>query len=167
MSGHKARKPDAPKSVKKQGFSLYEKMWIVNQSEKDVPPKTIAREIGRAPSTVNRCYGDKPILLRFFEFLPTLCYSDKPILNHFQRLDEVKELKIFFFAQRAKTRKQASSRPPLPWRQQSRTAQARGAQMLCLSAEDQRPYNSTSLTARAHRGSLSKRRELVLSSLFL
>ena len=53
----------------------------------------------------------------------------------------------------------------MPWRQQSRTAQARGAQMLCLSAEDQRLYNRTSLTSRAHRGSLFKRRELVLSSL--
>ena len=30
-------------------------------------------------------------------------------MNHFQRLNEVKELKIFFFAQRANTRKQASS----------------------------------------------------------
>ena len=53
----------------------------------------------------------------------------------------------------------------MPWRQQSRTAQARGAQTSRLSAEDQRLYNRTSLTSRAHRGSLSKRRELVLSSL--
>ena len=30
-------------------------------------------------------------------------------MNHFQRLNEVKELKIFFFAQRANTRKQAWS----------------------------------------------------------
>ena len=30
-------------------------------------------------------------------------------MNHFQRLSEVKELKIFFFTQRANTRKQASS----------------------------------------------------------
>ena len=30
-------------------------------------------------------------------------------MNHFQRLNEVKELKIFFFAQRANTWKQASS----------------------------------------------------------
>ena len=53
MSGHKARKADAPKSMKKQGFRLDEKMWIVNQSssEKDVLPKTIAREIERALST--------------------------------------------------------------------------------------------------------------------
>ena len=34
--------------------------------------------------------------------------------NHFQRLNEVKELKIFFFVQRANTRKQASNRWPLP-----------------------------------------------------
>ena len=53
----------------------------------------------------------------------------------------------------------------MPWRQQSRTAQARGAQMSRLSAEDQQLYNRMSLTSRAHRGSLSKRRELVLSSL--
>ena len=53
----------------------------------------------------------------------------------------------------------------IPWRQQSRTAQARGAQMTRLSAEDQQLYNRTTLTSRAHRGSLSKRRELVLSSL--
>ena len=71
MSGHKACKPDVPKSLKKQGFSLDEKMWIVNQSEKGVPPKTIAREIRRAPSTVYTRYSDKPIL-RNFEFLPTL-----------------------------------------------------------------------------------------------
>ena len=86
-------------------------------------------------------------------------------MNHFQRLNEVKELKIFFFAQRANTRKQASSRRPMPWRQQSRTAQGRGVQMLRLSAEHQRLYNRTSLTSRAHCGSLSKRRELVLFSL--
>ena len=86
-------------------------------------------------------------------------------MNHFQRLNKVKELKICFFAQRVNTRKQASSRRLMPWRQQSRTAQARGAQMLRLSTEDQRLYNRTSLTSRAHRGSLSKRRELVLSSL--
>ena len=86
-------------------------------------------------------------------------------MNNFQRLNKVKELKIFFFAQRANTRKQASSRRPMPWRQQSRTAQACGAQMSRLSAEEQQLYNCTSLTSRAHRGSLSKRRELVLSSL--
>ena len=40
--------------------------------------------------------------------------SGNYLMNHFQRLNEVKELKIFFFAQRAKTRKQASSRRPLP-----------------------------------------------------
>ena len=57
------------------------------------------------------------------------------------------------------------SRQLMPWCQQSRTAQARGAQMSRLSAEDQRLYNHTSLTSRAHRGSLSKRRERVLSSL--
>ena len=71
MSGHKACSPDAPKSVKKQGFSLDEKMWILSQSEKGVPPKTIAIEIGRAPSTDYTSYSNKPIL-RNFEFLPTL-----------------------------------------------------------------------------------------------
>ena len=93
------------------------------------------------------------------------CHHHMVKMNHFQRLNEVKELKMFFFARRTNTRKQASSRRPMPWRQQSRTAQARGAQTSCLSAEDQRLYNRTSLTSRAHRGSLSKRRELVLSSL--
>ena len=83
----------------------------------------------------------------------------------FSTAERSERVEIFFFAQRANTRKQASSRRPMPWRQQSRTAQARGAQMSCLSAEDQRRYNRTSLTSRAHRGSLSKRRELVLSSL--
>ena len=52
----------------------------------------------------------------------------------------------------------------MPWRQQSRTAQARGARMTCQRAEDQQLYNRTSMTSWAHRGSLSKRRELVLSS---
>ena len=90
-------------------------------------------------------------------------------MNHFQRLNEVKELKFFFFAQRVNTRKQASSRRPLPCDalapKQSRTAQASGARMTRQRAEDQQLYNRTSLTSRAHRGSLSKQRELVLSSL--
>ena len=53
------------------------------------------------------------------------------------------------------------------WRQQPRNAQARGARVTRQHAEDQQLYNRTSLTSWAHRGSLSKRRELVLSSLFL
>ena len=36
----------------------------------------------------------------------------------------------------------------MPWRQQSRTVQARGAQKSRLSAEDQQLYNRTSLTSR-------------------
>ena len=52
----------------------------------------------------------------------------------------------------------------MPWRQQSRTAQARGARMT-RQQKNQQLYNRTSLTSRAHRGSLSKRREFVLSSL--
>ena len=59
MPERKAHKPDAPKSVKRQGLSLDEKMWIVNQNEKGVPPKTIAREIGRAPSTVYTILSQK------------------------------------------------------------------------------------------------------------
>ena len=53
----------------------------------------------------------------------------------------------------------------MPWREQPRTAQARGARMTRWRAEDQQLNNRTSMTSRAHRGSLSKRRELVLSSL--
>ena len=35
-------------------------------------------------------------------------------MNYFQRLNDVKKLKNFFFAQRTNTRKQASNRQPLP-----------------------------------------------------
>ena len=91
-------------------------------------------------------------------------------MNHFQQLNEVKELKIFFFAQRANTqsRHRAGGRcHTMPWRQQSRTAQAHDDRMTRHHAEDQQLYNRMYLTSRAHRGSLSKRRsrELVLSSL--
>ena len=48
-------------------------------------------------------------------------------LNHFQRLNEVKELKILFFAQRANTRKQASSRRLLPCDALAPTAQNRAS----------------------------------------
>ena len=48
-------------------------------------------------------------------------------MNHFQRLNEVKELKIFFFAQRANTRKQASSRRSLPCDAWAPTAQNRAS----------------------------------------
>ena len=54
-----------------------------------------------------------------------------------------------------------------PWRQQPRSAQARGTWMTRQHTEDRQLYNRTFPTSRAHRGSLSKRRELVLSSLFL
>ena len=53
----------------------------------------------------------------------------------------------------------------MPWRQQSRTAQARGDRMTCQCADDQQLYNCPTMTSWAHRGSLSKRTELVLSSL--
>ena len=46
-------------------------------------------------------------------------------MNHFQRLNEVKELKIFFFTQRAKTRKQASNRRLLPCDAMAPTVQNR------------------------------------------
>ena len=51
---NRACKPGVPNSnsVKIQGFSLDEKLWIVNHSEKEFLPKTIAREIEHAPSTV-------------------------------------------------------------------------------------------------------------------
>ena len=85
-------------------------------------------------------------------------------MNLFQRLNEVKKFKIFLFAQRANTRKQASSSDAF-WRQQSRTAQARGDRMTCQWADNQQLYNCPTMTSWAHRGSLSKRRQLVLSSL--
>ena len=89
-------------------------------------------------------------------------------MNHFQRLNEVKELKIFFFAQRANTQKQASSKRLLPCDALAPTAQnrqARGAWMTHQHTEDWQLYNRTFPTSQAHRGSLSKRKELVLSSL--
>ena len=46
-------------------------------------------------------------------------------MNHFQRLNEVKELKIFFFVQRANTRKQTSNRRPLPCDAMAPTVQNR------------------------------------------
>ena len=48
-------------------------------------------------------------------------------MNHFQRLNEVKELKILFFAQRANTRKQASSKRLLPCDALAPTAQNRAS----------------------------------------
>ena len=48
-------------------------------------------------------------------------------MNHFQHLNEVKELKIFFFAQRANTRKQASSKRLLPCDALAPTAQNRAS----------------------------------------
>ena len=87
-------------------------------------------------------------------------------MNHFQRLNEVKWLKIFFFAQRANTRKQASSKRLLPCDALAPTAQNRAsAWMTRQHTEDRQLYNRRFPTSRAHRGSLSKRRELVLSSL--
>ena len=91
-------------------------------------------------------------------------------MNHFQRLNEVKELKIFYFLQRANTRKQASSRRPLPSDALAPTVQNHACAVpqsdtSPMRREDQQLYNRTSLTSWALRGSLSKRRELVLSSL--
>ena len=68
-----------------------------------------------------------------------------------------KELKIFLHGSR--------HRAAMPWRQQSRTAQACGDQMTRQRTEDQQLYNRPTMTSWAHRGSLSKRRELVLFSL--
>ena len=105
-------------------------------------------------------------------------------MNHFQRLNEVKELKIFFFAQRTIARKQASNRRPLPCEAMAPTVQNRAAPQLpdrTRQRQRQRqrqrsrhvsPAHSKPgaiyppcLTSRAHRRSLSKRRDLVLSSL--
>ena len=59
----------------------------------------------------------------FFHFSKLFLYK----MNHFQRLNEVKELKILFFAQRANTRKQASSRRSLPCDAWAPTAQNRAS----------------------------------------
>ena len=89
-------------------------------------------------------------------------------MNHFQRRNEVKELN-FFPSRNARiygSKHRAGDRcHVMSWRQQSRTAQARGARMTRQRAEDQQLYNRTFPTFLAHRGSLSKRREVVLSSL--
>ena len=81
-------------------------------------------------------------------------------MNHFQRLNEVNELKIFFFVQRTKTRKRASSRRPLLCDVLAPTVQNRAggrcpddtsplriADTSMLLAEDQHLYNRTSLTS--------------------
>ena len=101
-------------------------------------------------------------------------------MNHFQRLNEVKELKIFFFAQRKYTEasiEQATvamrclgANSPEPHRRVvpgSDTSALRTADTSALRAEDQQLYNRTSLTSGAHCGSLSKQRELMLSSSWL
>ena len=89
--------------------------------------------------------------------------AEPETMNHFQRLNVVKESKIFFFAQRANTRKQALSSDAL-----APTVQNCAGAVLGWStrqrAEDQQLYIRTSMTSWAHCGSLSKRRELVLSS---
>ena len=101
-------------------------------------------------------------------------------MNHFQRLNEVKELKIFFFAQRENTQKKASSRRPLPCDTLAPTVQncagaqcsertrqrcAQQTRQRCTQKTSSYRYIRTFLTFRAHRGSLPKRRELELSSL--
>ena len=64
-------------------------------------------------------------------------------MNHFQRLNEVKELKIFFFTQRANTRKQASNRRPLPCDAMASTVQNR-AGVRCPDRTRQRGAEQTS-----------------------
>ena len=64
-------------------------------------------------------------------------------MNHVQRLNEVKELKIFFFAQRVNTRKQASNRRPLPCDAMAPTVQNR-AGARCPDRTRQRCVQQTS-----------------------
>ena len=64
-------------------------------------------------------------------------------MNHFQRLNEGKELNIFFFVQRANTRKQASSRQPLPCDALAPTFQSR-AGARCPNLTRQRCAQKTS-----------------------
>ena len=98
-------------------------------------------------------------------------------MNHFQRLNEVKELKISF-SRNARIHGSRHQAGPLPYdalaptvqncagrRYPDDTSALRTADTSVLRAEDQQIYNRMSLTSRAYRGSLSKRRELVLSSL--
>ena len=104
---------------------------------------------------------------------PWAAERPKPLkeMNHFQRLNEVKELKIFFFAQRANTQKQASNRKPLPCDARAPTVQNRtGA--VCPNRTRQRCAQQTSsyITALPWppgliMGPLSKWRDIVLSSL--
>ena len=54
-------------------------------------------------------HTDHQPLVSIFQKPVSLAPTRLQRMNHFQRLNEVKELKICFFAQRANTRKQASS----------------------------------------------------------
>ena len=99
-------------------------------------------------------------------------------MNYFQRLNEVKEFKFSFRTTREYTEagiEQATvamrchgANSPEPRRRavpRSDTSALRAANTSALRAADQQLHNRTSLTSWAHRGSLSKRREFVLSSL--
>ena len=70
-------------------------------------------------------------------------------MNHIQRLNEVKELKIFFFAQRANTRKQASRGRPLPCDDLAPTVQSRtGAHCPDLTRQRRAQKTSSYITVR-------------------
>ena len=87
-------------------------------------------------------------------------------MNPFQWLNEVKEWKIFFFAQRANTRKQASSSDALaPTVQHHAGARCPDDTSASRRPAALKPRTSMTSGAHMHRWSLSKRRELVLSSL--
>ena len=86
----------------------------------------------------------------------------------FSTAERSERVENFLFRTTRNTRKQASSKRLLPGDALAPTAQNR-ASTRCVNdtSAHRRPqlYNRTFPTSRAHRGSLSKRRELVLSSL--
>ena len=94
MSGHKARKPDAPKSVKK--FFTWRKVWIVTRARNASRPKWLQKRLDVPRLLLHvTVYSDKPIVRNFeflainrysviFECSQTLRYSDTLILRNFE-----------------------------------------------------------------------------------
>ena len=80
-------------------------------------------------------------------------------MNHFQRLNEAKELKIFFFAQRTDTRKQASNRQPFPCDAMAPTVQNR-AGARCPDRTRQRCAQQTRQCCTQHTSSYHILRQL-------
>ena len=96
-----------------------------------------------------RCLLFLPFPFTLYFILSLYSLSNVCIINHFQWLNEVKELKIFFFVQRANTRKQASNRRPLPCDAMAPTVQNR-AGARCPDRTRQRCAQHTSSTIQPH-----------------